>query len=199
MQAHDEDRFRTELLSYVPRLRAFARALAGSVAAGEDLAQDTVLRAWRARGSFTLGTNMEGWLFRILRNLHISGVRSASARSARLSSEAAVEGLVAVDDPSAGVALNDLRLALNRLSPEQREALILIGASGWSYEEAAAHAGCPVGTMKSRVFRARRTLASHLDSGTVQRDLHSASTALARLAAVAERCEAEPGRPASPA
>lgn len=193
MQTGDEDRFKDELISFVPRLRAFACALARSHAAGEDLAQETVMRAWRGRDGFTPGTNMEAWLFRILRNLHISGLRRGK-RSPVLEMDGRVETVAGADDPGAGLQLNDLRRALNRLPVEQREALILVGASGWSYEEAAAHAGCPLGTMKSRVFRARRTLAANIDSGQVLRDTDTPPDALASMMAMADAAEMRPAR-----
>ena len=97
--------------------------------------------------------------------------------------------LAAHDDPSAGVSLNDLRQALNRLPPEQREALVLVGAGGWSYEEAAAYAECPLGTMKSRIFRARRALALFMDEGRVLRDAVRAGDAMDKLLRRAERAE----------
>lgn len=193
MQTGDEDRFKDELISFVPRLRAFACALARSHAAGEDLAQEAVMRAWRGREGFTPGTNMEAWLFRILRNLHISGLRRGK-RSPVLEMDGRVEAVAGADDPGAGLQLNDLRRALNRLPVEQREALILVGASGWSYEEAAAHAGCPLGTMKSRVFRARRTLAANIDNGQVIRDTDAPPDALTSMMALADAAEMRPAR-----
>lgn len=175
-----EVRFRSDLIQYVPRLRAFARTLAGDHAMGEDLAQETVMRAWRARESFTPDSNMEAWLFRILRNLNISRLRR-SKRAVEEDLELSSWRLAAHDDPSAGVSLNDLRQAMNRLPPEQREALVLIGAGGWSYEEAAAYAECPLGTMKSRVFRARRALAAFIEDGRVLRDTVRAGDAMGKL------------------
>ncbi len=176
----DDHGFQSELVTFIPRLRAFARTLTGRHAAGEDLAQETVMRAWKARATFEPGTNMEAWLFRILRNAHVSGIRR-NARTPQGELGLVEHTLAGVDDPSATVALNDLRQALNRLSDEQREALVLIGAGGWSYEEAAAHAGCAVGTMKSRVHRARRLLAAYVDGGLVRRDTLPASQALQSL------------------
>ena len=193
MQTGDEDRFKHELISFVPRLRAFACSLARTHAAGEDLAQEAVMRAWRGRDGFTPGSNMEAWLFRILRNLHISGVRRGK-RNPVLEMDGRVETVAGSDDPGAGVELNDLRRALNRLPVEQREALILVGASGWSYEEAAAHAGCPLGTMKSRVFRARRNLAANIESGQVIRDPSTPPDAMTSMLAMAEAAETRPGR-----
>ena len=193
MQTGDEERFKTDLISFIPRLRAFASSLARTHAAGEDLAQEAVMRAWRGRDSYTPGTNMEAWLFRILRNLHISGVRR-SRRSPVLEMDGRVESVAGAEDPGAGLELNDLRRAMNRLPVEQREALILVGAGGWSYEEAAAHAGCPLGTMKSRVFRARRTLAANIETGQVIRDADRAPDALASMMALTEAAEISPAR-----
>lgn len=189
MQHGDEERFKAELISFIPRLRAFGRTLTGTHAAGEDLAQEAVLRAWRGREGFTPGSNMEAWLFRILRNLHLTGLRR-NRRSPMTAADERVELVAGVDDPAAGLELNDLRRALNRLPSEQREALILVGASGWSYEEAAAHAGCPLGTMKSRVFRARRTLASNIETGQVVRDAAPAPEALAGMMVLVDAAQA---------
>ena len=190
MQPSDDDRFKAEMLVFIPRLRAFARTLTGRYAAADDLAQETVMRAWRARASFELGTNMEGWLFRILRNAHISGLRrDRMTTDWGPRADEAERNLPSIDDPSATVHLNDLRQALNRLTREQREALVLVGASGWSYEEAAEHAGCPVGTMKSRVFRARRILATYVEQGCITRDGIPASQAAPTLMALATATE----------
>ncbi len=176
----EDARFRAELLRHTPRLRAFARTLARDHAAGEDLAQEAVMRAWRARDSFTPDSNMEAWLFRILRNAHISRMRQAK-RAHEEDLELSSWRLAATDDPSAGVSLNDLRQAMNRLPPDQQEALVLVGAGGWSYEEAAAYAECPLGTMKSRVFRARRALAVYVAEGRVVRDAVKAGEAMGKL------------------
>ena len=119
-----------------------------------------MLKAWDARASFEMGTNMKAWTFMILRNQFYSEKRR-SWRQSQLDQEAAERTLVAVDDPEAPVALDELRQGLAMLPPEQREALILVGAGGFAYEEAAAICDCAVGTVKSRVSRARRALAGH--------------------------------------
>ena len=188
LDVHGEARFTSDLIRYVPRLRAFARTLTGDHAHGEDLAQETVMRAWRARDSFMLDSNMEAWLFRILRNLNISRIRQSKRRQEE-DLELSSWRLAAHDDPSSSVSLNDLRQALNRLPAEQREALVLVGAGGWSYEEAAAYAECPLGTMKSRVFRARRALAAFVEQGRVLRDAVRAGDAMAKLLNHAARAE----------
>src|SRR5208282_1563941 len=121
------------------------------------------------RESFEMGTNMKAWAFMILRNQFYSE-RRRSWRQSQLDQEAAERTLAAVDDPSSPLALDELRLGLARLPPEQREALILVGAGGFAYEEAAKICDCAVGTVKSRVSRARRALQTVLESGGYGRD-----------------------------
>ena len=182
----DEQAFRRELVGLIPHLRAFARTLAGEPASADDLAQDAMMKAWDARASFQMGTNMKAWTFMILRNQFYSEKRR-SWRQTQLDQEAAERTLVAVDDPEAPVALDELRLGLGRLPSEQREALVLVGAGGFAYEEAAAICGCAVGTVKSRVSRARRALQAILEQGDYDRDGRSASDAMRSILADAER------------
>ena len=153
----DDDAFKSELIALIPHLRAFARTLTGDPTAADDLAQDAMMKAWDARASYQMGTNMKAWTFMILRNQFYSEKRR-SWRQSQLDQEAAERTLVAVDDPEAPVALDELRLALASLPEEQREALILVGAGGFAYEEAAEICNCAVGTVKSRVNRARTRL-----------------------------------------
>jgi len=178
--------FKTELVALIPHLRAFARTLAGDPASADDLAQDAMMKAWDARASFQMGTNMKAWTFMILRNQFYSEKRR-SWRQSQLDQEAAERTLVAVDDPEAPVALDELRQGLAMLPPEQREALILVGAGGFAYEEAAEICGCAVGTVKSRVSRARRALHAILDDGAYERDGASAGDAMRAILADAER------------
>ncbi|HUZ13450.1 MAG TPA: sigma-70 family RNA polymerase sigma factor [Caulobacteraceae bacterium] len=178
--------FRGELVTLIPHLRAFARTLCGDATAADDLAQDAMLKAWDARLSFEMGTNMKAWTFMILRNQFYSDKRRAW-RQTQLDQEAAERTLVAVDDPAAPVALDELRQGLGMLPPEQREALILVGAGGFAYEEAAAICGCAVGTVKSRVSRARRALQAVLESGNYRREKSSAGKAMDAILADAER------------
>jgi RNA polymerase sigma-70 factor (ECF subfamily) len=181
-----DEAFRTELVSLIPHLRAFARTLCGDPTAADDLAQDAMLKAWDARNSFEIGTNMKAWTFMILRNQFYSEKRR-SWRQSQLDQEAAERTLVAVDDPEAPVALDELRQGLAMLPPEQREALILVGAGGFAYEEAAAICDCAVGTVKSRVSRARRALQGILESGSYRRDGSAAGEAMQTILADAER------------
>ncbi|MGH6987123.1 MAG: sigma-70 family RNA polymerase sigma factor [Caulobacteraceae bacterium] len=178
--------FRRELVGLIPHLRAFARTLAGDASAADDLAQEAMVKAWDARASFEMGTNMKAWTFMILRNQFYSEKRR-SWRQSQLDQEAAERTLVAVDDPSAPVALDELRMALGVLPAEQREALILVGAGGFAYEEAAEICGCAVGTVKSRVSRARRALHGILIRGDYKRDGAAAGEAMGTILAHAER------------
>ena len=178
--------FKQELVALIPHLRAFARTLTGDATAADDLAQDAMMKAWDARASFQMGTNMKAWTFMILRNQFYSEKRR-SWRQNQLDQDAAERTLVAVDDPEAPVALDELRQGLAMLPAEQREALILVGAGGFAYEEAAAICGCAVGTVKSRVSRARRALQGILDRGDYARDGKAAGEAMSAILADAER------------
>jgi RNA polymerase sigma-70 factor (ECF subfamily) len=181
-----EERFKRELVALIPHLRAFARTLAGDPSSADDLAQDAMIKAWDARASYQMGTNMKAWTFMILRNQFYSEKRR-SWRQTQLDQEAAERTLVATENPEAPVALDELRLGLSMLPAEQREALILVGAGGFAYEEAAEICGCAVGTVKSRVSRARRSLQAILEAGAYDRDGKSASDAMRSILAEAER------------
>ncbi|MGE0062757.1 MAG: sigma-70 family RNA polymerase sigma factor, partial [Xanthobacteraceae bacterium] len=152
---------REEMLATVPRLRAFAVSLAGNVDRADDLVQETLLRAWTHLDKFDPGTNMPAWLFTILRNLYRSEYRKRRREVEDVNGVHA-ERLVALPEQTGRVEMQEFRTALTKLPEDQRDALILIGASGFSYEEAAQICGCAVGTVKSRVFRARTQLAKSL-------------------------------------
>jgi len=114
--------FQRELVTLIPHLRAFARTLTGDATQADDLAQDAMIKAWDARASFQLGTNMKAWTFMILRNQFYSDKRR-SWRSTQLDQEAAERTLVAIDDPGSPLALDELRLAMAMLPYEQRGAV----------------------------------------------------------------------------
>ncbi len=164
----DEESFKTELIAAIPHLRAFARSLCNDATQADDLAQETLAKAWKARDSFEPGTSLKAWTFMILRNQFYSEKRR-SWRSAPLDAEVAERTLLASDDPSTPLELLELRAALNRLPDDQREALILVGAGGMAYEEAAQVCGCAVGTIKSRVSRARKALEALLNEAGSRR------------------------------
>jgi RNA polymerase sigma-70 factor, ECF subfamily len=162
-QAIDDHAFKSELASLIPHLRAFARSLCGDAALADDLAQDAMLKAWKARASFEPGSNMKAWTFTILRNLFYSEKRR-SWRRQPLDPEVAEATLVASDKPSDNLELLSLRNALLMLPDDQREALVLVGAGGMAYEEVAEICGCAVGTIKSRVSRARKAVIQIIDA-----------------------------------
>ena len=184
--AAEDNAFKSELVQLIPHLRAFARTLCGDPTAADDLAQDAMMKAWDARASFQMGTNMKAWTFMILRN-QVYSEKRRSWRQTQLDQEAAERTLVAVDDPEAPVALDELRQGLAMLPAEQREALVLVGAGGFAYEEAAEICNCAVGTVKSRVSRARRALHAILEDGNYDRDGAAAGDAMRSILADAER------------
>jgi RNA polymerase sigma-70 factor (ECF subfamily) len=153
---------RRALVASVPNLRAFAISLCGDVHRADDLVQETLIKAWSHHASFEEGTNLKAWLFTILRNTYISELRKLGREvrdhdgdlSARLAHHPEQHG---------HLDFLDFTRALTELSPEQREALMLVGAESFSYEEAAEITGCEVGTVKSRVHRARVRLAQLLN------------------------------------
>ena len=149
--------FKRELLATLPSLRAFAVSLAGRHDRADDLVQDTVLKAWAKQDSFALGTNIKAWLFTILRNEFYSQMRKRG-REVQDSEGVFTERMSVHPSQYGAMDLNDFKAALDKLPDDQREAIILIGASGFSYEEAAEICKCAVGTMKSRVSRARTKL-----------------------------------------
>jgi RNA polymerase sigma-70 factor (ECF subfamily) len=149
--------FRRELTRVIPHLRAFARGLCGRPDYADDLVQEALLKAWAARDSFQPGTSMKSWTFVILRNAYLTEARRNRFR-AEYDPDAAEKILSRPASQEDALHMGDLKSAMMRLSPERREALLLVGAGGFSYEEAASIADCAVGTMKSRVARARRSL-----------------------------------------
>lgn len=154
--------FHAELTMLLPHMRAFARSLTGDADRADDLVQDTILRALKARAQFQPDTHFRAWVFTILRNHWVSQMRRKPFLGLSLDEEGAPElGCPAGQDDV--LMLTDLRRALARMSPDHREVLLLVGANGFSYEEAAVICGCAVGTVKSRVSRARRELARDLE------------------------------------
>ncbi|TKT75307.1 sigma-70 family RNA polymerase sigma factor [Aquamicrobium sp. LC103] len=149
--------FKDELLAAIPSLRAFAMSLAQNADKADDLVQETLVKAWDKQSSFQPGTNLKAWIFTILRNEFYSQMRKRGREVQ--DSDGAITARLAVHPSQHGsMDLDDFRAALETLPEDQREAIILIGASGFSYEEAAEICGCAVGTIKSRVSRARARL-----------------------------------------
>jgi RNA polymerase sigma-70 factor, ECF subfamily len=155
--------FRDELEKMIPFLRAFSRSLCSSDReTADDIAQDVLAKAWKSRTSFTPGTNMKAWLFTILRNEFYSNRRRAW-RQQPWDQDAAEREPDRGRDQMWESELSDTMRAMRCLSDEHREALVLVAAGGLSYEDAAAICGCEVGTVKSRVSRARKRLAEILE------------------------------------
>lgn len=157
---------REAIVEHLPALRAFARSLTGDASRADDLVQEALLKAWDKFHLYRTDTNLRGWLFTILRNSFYSDRRRA-AREVGDSDGALTEGLASKPDHDGRLALADFAAAFARLPAEQREALVLVGALGFSMEEAAETCGCAPGTIKSRANRGRRALAQalHLDAG----------------------------------
>ncbi|MEA3534039.1 MULTISPECIES: RNA polymerase sigma factor [unclassified Rhizobium] len=157
----EEPSFKREMLAALPSLRAFAMSLIGRHDRADDLVQDTIMKAWAKQDHFEMGTNMKAWLFTILRNELYSQMRKRG-REVQDSDGFFTESLAQHPSQYGSLDLQDFKRALNMLPPDQREAIILVGASGFSYEEAAEICGCALGTIKSRVNRARQRLSDIL-------------------------------------
>lgn len=158
-QPVDDKVFKEQLVAIIPALRAFARGLCGNREMADDMAQDAMMRAWAARASYAQGTNFRAWIFMILRNNYYTTLRKNS-RMVSWDPEVAERVLVAGPTQHAGIDVSDVATALQKLPTEQREVLMLIGANGMSYEEAADVMGCAIGTIKSRLARGRVALAN---------------------------------------
>ena len=147
------------MVALIPSLRAFARGLCGNRELADDLAQEAMMRAWAAHASFTPGTNFRAWMFMILRNQFYTTMRKNS-RMTSWDPEAAERLLVEAPPQQHHIHMSDVEKALQKLPAEQREILMLVGAGGASYEEAAVITGCAIGTVKSRLARGRVALAA---------------------------------------
>ena len=176
--------FKDQLAQVIPHLRAFGRSLSGSRDLADDLVQETLLKAWAARKRFQAGTNMRAWTFIILRNLFLSQMRRARFKG-EWDELTASKLLAAPASQDRHVELGDMQRALLHLPQPQREALILVGAGGFAYEEAADICGCAVGTIKSRVARGRVALEQLLSGGKLpsrrQHKTDPNSSALAQI------------------
>lgn len=149
--------FKTLLLEAVPSLRAFGMSLTGTADRADDLVQETLVKAWDKQSSFQMGSNINAWLFTILRNEFYSQMRK-KGREISDSDGLFAAKLASHPEQDGHLDMEDFRRALQQLPEDQREALILVGATGLSYEEAAEVTGVAIGTVKSRVSRARKQL-----------------------------------------
>lgn len=164
--AAQANEFKDGLIREIPNLRAFAASLSGSMQLADDLVQDTLLKAWGNAEKFEPGTSLRAWLFTILRNTYYSLYRKRG-REVQDSEGTYAERMATHGNQESHLDLADFRKALAKLPEEQREVLIMVGATGLSYEEAADICGVAIGTIKSRVNRARTKLAELLSIGGV--------------------------------
>jgi RNA polymerase sigma-70 factor (ECF subfamily) len=172
--------FRDDLLALIPKLRDFARTLCRDPELADDLAQDALEKALSRADSFTMGTNMKAWVFLIVRNLFYSH-RRRSWRSVHMDPGVIERTLVVSTSPTAGLELDELKRALSQLPDVEREVLILIGGAGLTYGEAASVTGVPLGTLKSRVSRARGHLEDIYARGRLGDDAVTGANALTAL------------------
>ncbi|TNC09929.1 sigma-70 family RNA polymerase sigma factor [Methylobacterium terricola] len=154
--------FKADLIGAVPRLRRYAQSLTRHGPDADDLVQQTLLKAWEHRRQFVPGTSLPAWLFAILRNGFFNGRRKHRLEVPDPDGTHAA-GLANAAEQEHKASLRDLQAALDRLDSAHREALVLVAVEGMTYEAAAGVIGCPAGTVKSRVSRARDRLALDLD------------------------------------
>ena len=181
--------FKALLAGVIPHLRAYGRSLSGNPDLADDLTQDTMVKAWASRDRFERGTSIKAWTFVILRNTFLSQMRRNKFRGEY--DEVAVERTLATpasQEDSGEMA--DLQRALMELPQDQREALILVGAGGMSYEEAASICDCALGTMKSRVSRARTALEDIMARGQFSQKRADAPPASEAIDAIMDSVEA---------
>lgn len=163
--------FQAQYEMCIPHLRAYARSLSRNADMADDLVQDALLRAWASRAQYTEGTNFKAWMFTILRN------RFLDQRRRNRTSETPIDdivhvGLVTQPPQDTVVYFDDMARAFWRLSPNHREILMLVGTLGLGYDEAARVIGCAVGTIRSRLSRARNELQGRLEHDTPKRQKH---------------------------
>ncbi|APW72078.1 MULTISPECIES: sigma-70 family RNA polymerase sigma factor [Sphingopyxis] len=180
--------FKTLLAGVIPHLRAYGRSLSGNPDLADDLTQDTMVKAWASRDRFERGTSIKAWTFVILRNTFLSQMRRNKFRGDY--DELAVERTLSTPASQEEASeMADLQRALMELPQDQREALILVGAGGLSYEEAASICDCALGTMKSRVSRARGALEEIMTRGQFSQKRADAPPASEAMDAIMDSVE----------
>jgi len=165
--------WRDDVIAMIPALRAFAWSLSHNASDADDLVQDTLIKAWTNREKFEVGTNLRAWLFTILRNTYYTSM-VRRRREVRDEDGVYAATLTSAANQDWTVAVTALESALNQLPEDHREALILVGGAGLTYEEAAEVCGCALGTIKSRVNRARNRLLKLLDADEIDEALFEA-------------------------
>ena len=172
------------MIAAIPRLRAYAASLCRNREDAEDLLQSTLLKGWAKLDAFEAGSNMDAWMFTIMRNHFYSEYRRKRGEARRINNPVGAAGT----NPTqfARLAYSEFCNALGNLEPSDRRALLLVGATGLSYGEVASLCGCPIGTVKSRVSRARTTLARRLEIGK-RKSLFEADAVFSAATAGADR------------
>ena len=155
--------FHRRLEEQIPRLRRYARALTRDASRADDLVQDTLFRALAKQHLWQDGTNLRAWLFTLMHNQHVNDVRRSNRDGGNIDVTEMASVLVANTDPTASRQLREVERGLGLLPIEQREAILLVGLEGLRYDEAAAVAGVPIGTVRSRLSRGREALRRILD------------------------------------
>jgi len=163
--------WRAELVKVMPQLRSYARSLSRDHTDADDLVQETVLKAWSHREQFQIGTNLRSWLMTILRNSFYSQCRRKRREVEDIDGEYA-GALTVLPSQEWSLSLRELDRSIRYLSPDQREVLNLVVGAGMSYMEVAEICGCAIGTIKSRLARARAQLASDLDQRPARQTGH---------------------------
>jgi len=177
-----------DLVALIPQMKSFAKGLCRNATEADDLTQAALENAWRGQNGYTPGTNMRAWVLRIVRNQYFSDKRR-SWRVNQLDPEIAETILVDYINPVAALELDDVRRAMDQLNEDQRRALNLVAVVGLAYEEAAVICNCAVGTIKSRVSRARQILTVILAEGRLSGQTMSSGLATAEILADAERAQ----------
>jgi len=155
--------FNCLLEEQIPRLRRYARALLRDATRADDLVQDTIVRALDKQHLWQPDSNLRAWLFTLMHNQHVNNVRRYAREGMTVDVDEVGTDLVAVSDPTASRQISELEAAIARLPEEQRQVLLLIGLEGIRYDEAAAVLDVPIGTVRSRLSRARDALRKMLD------------------------------------
>jgi RNA polymerase sigma factor (sigma-70 family) len=154
-----------QLLACIPRLRRYARALTGDRSHADDLVQDTMERGWNKLASWQRGTDMRAWLFGIMHNVHVDQVRKPVLSTEHF--DDATPMPYAAHSPTAGLELRDMESALKQLSADQRQILLLVALEQMTYSEVATSLRLPLGTVMSRLSRARENLRAIVDGRTL--------------------------------
>lgn len=155
----------TQLVACIPRLRRYARALIGTPAGADDLVQDTLERAWYKLATFRRDSNMRAWLFGIMHNMHVDRIRKPSLLTEELDDHTPIPHVKATQ--THGLEIRDMESALRQLSTDQREILLLVALEEMTYDEVAASLSIPVGTVMSRLSRAREKLRAVMEGRPV--------------------------------